>query len=117
MNAVRKASEGSIQGGVVAWLTLQEKLGRLTFTHVPNGGKRSRRVGGVLKRQGVRAGFPDLIIFGHFGCGVIEMKTPTGIMGDEQIEWEARCALFEIPHAVCRSLEDVMRVVNGWMGR
>lgn len=119
MNAVRKpaVSEGQLQKAVVTWLSIQEQLGRLTYAHIPNEGRRSRIAGSNLRRMGLRAGFPDLVVFGHFGCGVIELKTETGKIRPNQREWAERFQTFEIPHAICRSLEDVMTRVDAWMGR
>lgn len=109
-------SEGQLHRAVVKWLEWQEQLGRLTFAHVPNEGRRSRITGARLKALGMRAGFPDLVLFGHFGCGVIELKSKDGKVRPNQIEWAARFDHFEIPHAICRSLEDVIQTIDGWCG-
>lgn len=47
--------------------------------HVPNGGQRNAIVGANLKRSGVLAGFPDLIIlWGGGNAGFVEFKKPDG---------------------------------------
>lgn len=33
------------------------------WCHVPNGGLRDKRTASILKRQGVKAGIPDILIF------------------------------------------------------
>jgi hypothetical protein len=43
----------------VQWLEYK----RISFIHVPNGGKRNYVTGARLKAQGVKAGFPDIIVF------------------------------------------------------
>lgn len=58
--------------------------------HVPNGGIRNKIEAANLKRQGVKAGVPDLVIpcarCGYHGL-YIEMKTKTGRISDKQKEW------------------------------
>lgn len=66
------------------------RLGVL-WCHVPNGGKRSARVGAELKRQGVKRGVPDVLIFtslrGEKGTA-IELKRQTkGVVSSEQKKW------------------------------
>ena len=49
----------------------------LVWTHVPNGGLRNKIVAAKLKRMGVKAGVPDVLIFNPAAenCGVaIELK-------------------------------------------
>lgn len=46
---------------------------------IPNGGKRNAKEGARFKKQGVRAGFPDLFLFvpvGKYAGLAIEMKKP-----------------------------------------
>lgn len=58
--------------------------------HVPNGGARSAVTGAMLKRQGVRAGVPDIICpaMGKTGGPLaIEMKAGKNKPTHEQIRW------------------------------
>lgn len=51
------------------------------WLHVPNEGKRSPQMAAKLKRMGMRAGAPDILILGRYGmpCHMaIEVKSPTG---------------------------------------
>ena len=82
-------SEEREQFVVVQWMELK----RITFIHVPNEGKRSRLAGAKLKAQGLKPGFPDLLIFdippkrpGYRGVA-IEMKKLDGRATDMQKEW------------------------------
>lgn len=65
----------------------------LCFTAVPNGGKRNPITGAILKAEGVKKGFPDLLIFDSpplfpWVKGVaIEMKTLIGTTKPEQRAW------------------------------
>lgn len=58
--------------------------------HVPNGGKRDIETAKALKRQGVRAGIPDLVLpvarCGYHGL-YIELKAPGGALEQVQIDY------------------------------
>ncbi len=58
--------------------------------HVPNGGKRDKRTAIGLKRQGVKAGVPDVVLpcarGGYFGLD-IELKVGKNKTTDKQNEW------------------------------
>ncbi len=72
---------------------------RVAWCHVPNGGLRNKRTGAMLKRQGVKPGVPDVLIFDscmvlddrlgtikYFGCA-IELKYGKNRPSDSQLEW------------------------------
>lgn len=74
-----RVSEDDVQIAVVDALRVAGEL----VIHVPNGGKRSRSEGARLKRLGVLAGVPDLLVFsvpaGLEARGVaLEVKSPGG---------------------------------------
>lgn len=73
---------------------------------VPNGGKRDARTAARLKREGVRAGVPDVWLpvprGGHPGL-VLEMKTETGRVQPEQRVWIERLSAQGHRVLVCRS--------------
>ncbi|MBY7008484.1 VRR-NUC domain-containing protein [Clostridium botulinum] len=58
--------------------------------HVPNGGKRDKRTAIGLKRQGVKAGVPDVVLpcgrGGYFGL-YIELKVGKNKTSDNQKQW------------------------------
>ena len=68
----------------------------IAFCHVPNGQLRNKRVAAQLKREGVRRGVPDLLIFdrppnGDYRGVAIEMKRLKGsTTTPEQLEWLKR---------------------------
>lgn len=96
-----RAIEDSHQAALFRWASMQvtahPELAMLM--HVPNGGARNPREGARLKRQGVRAGYPDLVLDvargGYFGLR-IELKAPRAELGrtpetsPEQVQWFAR---------------------------
>lgn len=66
-----------------------DQLGIL-WNHCPNGGFRNAREGAALKRQGVKAGFPDVAIFeprGEFHGLFIEIKTQGNKPRENQLLW------------------------------
>lgn len=76
--------------------------------HVPNGGKRDAVTGAKLKREGTKAGFPDILLIKEGGsCAVIEVKTNAGRLTDTQKEWGDWFGIRSVPYAVCRSVGDV----------
>ena len=63
--------------------------------HCPNGGKRDRVSAAVLKRQGVKAGVPDLhlpVPKGQYASLYIEMKYGDGRLQKEQKEFLKQAA-------------------------
>ena len=75
----------------------------LIWAHPPNGGNRSRVTGAKLKAQGVKAGLPDVLIFGpadrlNAGCHglAVELKRAPlpsgrrlGVVSQAQRQWLA----------------------------
>lgn len=63
----------------------------LIWCHVPNGGKRDKRVAAQMRRHGVMPGVPDILIFtpGHDGKPTaIELKRiKSGRVSKEQKQW------------------------------
>lgn len=56
---VRLPTEEAEQAAVALWLNAR----RVLYCAVPNGGFRHMRTAAMLKRTGVKAGVPDLLIF------------------------------------------------------
>lgn len=74
-------TEHSLQVTVVAWaMALSGRFPELaSLFAVPNGGKRSRIVGALLKAEGVRAGVPDLCLPAprcSYAALYLELKIP-----------------------------------------
>lgn len=75
---------------------------------VPNGGRRDRVTGAILKREGVKAGVPDICILRSGGYAApIEVKTETGRLSNSQIAIRDWCGANGIPFAVVRGVGDV----------
>jgi hypothetical protein len=112
----RQRPEDALQKTVAEWLLVQEVLGRLTFFAVHNN-PRNAIDGARLNEMGLRAGMPDLCIEARGRIPLhIELKAPKGRTSFEQVE--AMHRLETIGGAmcvVCRSLEDVQKIVTGWL--
>lgn len=88
-----KVKESQIQTAFFNWVRIQEKHDwrfRLIFA-VPNGGQRHPAVAAKLKREGVRAGVPDVLILapGHYAGreypgAVIEFKAGRNKLTEDQ---------------------------------
>lgn len=118
-------AEDELQRAIVKWLryALREDV---RFTHVPLGGKRRRVEAAIFKGLGVMAGWPDLIFAWserHFDgahmvalsrSAFMELKAAGGKLTDEQRDFQQWCQSWAIPHAVVRSLDDVVAAVRAW---
>ena len=125
-----RQDEHNLQCACVRWFNLQwPEYSGLLFA-VPNGGARSKATAGRLKAEGVVPGVADLILLKpHFRKGVyfsdmipfdafglcIEMKTAKGRQSPEQKEWQLNVEKYGYKYAVCRSLDEFMAVVNGYL--
>lgn len=121
-------SENNLQAEVVRTLRPLEDAIGFRVVAIPNGGKRRPREAAQLKNRGVRAGFPDLAILqrsksdhnGHLGTItidaprtiLIELKTPQGVLSDEQVEWHAWLDDNMFCVYVCTSLASVLTVLR-----
>lgn len=111
--------EHRIQCACVRWFALAhpELKGRLFA--VPNGGRRDETTAAKLKAEGVVSGVSDLILLKrskNYGALLIEMKTPTGRQSSSQKLWESiMIHEEEYYYAVCRSLDDFIRVIQWYL--
>jgi hypothetical protein len=114
--AKRNREEDALQNAVVIWLQTQENLGRLTYHAIMNN-PRSARDGARLKQMGLRAGTPDLLIISPWRVPLyVELKAPKGRVSFEQVESMHRLeTVGGAMCVVCRSQEDVQKIVTGWL--
>ena len=119
-----KQQEHLLQCACVRWFAYQWPEYRGILFAVPNGGARSKATAGKLKAEGVVPGVADLILLVpriEEGCRYmwhalcIEMKTAKGRQSPEQMEWQKKVEEFGYRYAVCRSLDEFMAVVNGYL--
>lgn len=92
MRNFRLDDESGHQEALFSWAAYQ--LGRMPeleyLHHVPNGGKRDKATATALKRQGVKAGVPDIVLpavrAGYHGL-YIELKAGRNTTTDNQKRW------------------------------
>lgn len=111
--------ESNLQIVCVRWFRLQyPSLAPLLFS-VPNGGRRDRVTGAILKAEGAVAGVADLLLLVpntnyHGLC--IEMKTPKGRQSSAQKEWQVAVETMEYKYAVVRSFEEYRDLIREYFG-
>lgn len=87
--------------------------------HIPNEGKRSKRTGARLKRQGLKSGVPDLCLpVARCGCHAlyIEMKRmKDGRPTKDQLDWINRLTQQGNMALVCQGWEQAAEVMEAYM--
>ncbi len=95
---------------VAAWL--DQNLPEDTFwTTFPSGGGGEVR-GYLLKDMGLKAGMPDILIFGNNTVTGIELKSEKGVLSKEQRTTIAKLEQLGFKTYVCKSLADVQQALH-----
>lgn len=103
-----KLSEADLQKAVMSMLIKREvQFGDLVAVHVPNEGKRSARAGRELKRQGLRTGAPDVVVFLHenhrpLTTISIELKFGSNTPSKEQLDFGRKLSGIGHPYFVVK---------------
>ena len=114
-----KQTEHEIQSAFFDWLRLQKIEGAELAFAVPNGGHRNKRTAMELKREGVKAGVPDVlwpVPRGGFVGLAIEFKSQDGTPTAEQrrmidgLQKQGWCAV------LCWDWEAAARMFVGYAG-
>lgn len=87
--------------------------------HIPNQRRCDPRTGAHLKKQGLRAGFPDLCLpipKGGYGALYIEMKSQTGKPTKEQREWVQRLRDLGNCAYICKGADSAIALIDRYMG-
>lgn len=121
-----KILEKDIQISIVDYL----KLKKVFFTATANGEKRNQRqvyskrynnfityspAGKKLKKMGVIAGVPDLILILNDGKTIwVELKTDKGKQSDSQKEFENRLITLKHTYLIWRSLDDAINFIENY---
>lgn len=85
-------AEGQEQARIIEWAEwMTPRFPELALLfHIPNGGARDKRTGAILKREGVKAGVPDLFLpvpRGDKHGLFIELKAGRGKPSEKQLWW------------------------------
>jgi hypothetical protein len=86
---------------------------------VPNGGHRHIMTAVRLKKEGQRAGVPDLFLplpNGKFHGLFIEMKTKTGRLTDKQLYWFDLLMLRGYKCVMCRGCDEAIKTITEYVG-
>jgi len=115
----RGTEESDIQQAVIEWAEVCKYKDILKHLHhSPNGGARSESEGARFKREGVKAGYPDLVLNvsrqGYNGL-FIEMKTPKGRLSKKQKEWRDFLINEGNSWHLCRSFDEARKVIEWYL--
>ncbi len=108
------SGEHSIQVAIVGYLD-RVLPGSYRAFAIPNGGRRDKITGAILKREGVKAGVPDIAIVRDGGSvAFLEVKAPKGSLSTSQKAFRDWCGENSVPFEVVRSIDDVRSTLSAW---
>lgn len=116
---IPEPSEHQIQASFIRWCELMSSKyeGLDKIFAIPNGGKRNKFVAMKLKREGVRAGVPDLFLpvskIGYHGL-FIEFKTPKNKQTTTQRQYAEYLIDAGYAYYVVRSLESAIVLIRSY---
>jgi len=88
--------------------------------HVPNGGHRNPHVGAHMKRMGVRAGVPDVLLpvakAGYNGLAIELKRSIGGRVSPEQQKWLSRLEEQGWQTYVCYGADEAIQTIRKYMG-
>mgnify|MGYP002524490588 CR=1 FL=1 len=105
--------ESGIQQAVVQWFRLQYP--RYVIAAIPNGGFRNAKEAAIMQREGVLAGFSDLIIVAEHNVLFLEMKTTDGRQSEKQKEFQNKVNKLGFEYVICRSFEQSVLAIERWL--
>ena len=105
--------ESKIQQAVVRWFRLQYP--KYIIAAVPNGGYRNTKEAAIMQREGILAGFSDLMIIAQHNVLFVEMKTKDGLQSDKQKEFQNKVSKLGFEYVICRSFEQSVLVIERWL--
>ena len=99
------------------WMATQDWRYK-NITAVPNGGQRHPAVAMKLKKEGVKPGYPDVLVdipnTKHPGLR-IEFKKPKGKQSEHQKDWEERLTKAGYLYKVCYSTDEAIKVLTDYL--
>ena len=107
-------SEDGEQEAVCQWMDILN----ITYMHIPNEGKRSPAAAALLKKIGLKPGFPDLFILeprnGYHGLAV-EMKRIGGRVSENQWIWIHRLNSKGYVARVCYGADEAIALIKKYL--
>jgi hypothetical protein len=120
MSKVAVPTEHEEQKNVVKWFDMQYPALRGRLAAVPNGGQRHIAVAAKLKAEGVRKGFPDMMLLkpvgGHFGLFIELKRVKGGSVSPEQTDWLEWLAQQGFMTAVCKGADEARKTIRNYLG-
>lgn len=105
------ASERVIHAAIIDWLRAVLPENHIAWHPMNN--PRSKASGSISKRLGMMKGMPDIQVIRPLGrIAFIEVKAEKGRLTPEQRNFRLYCVKWGIPHAVCRSIDEVRLFVE-----
>lgn len=105
--------ESRIQQSVVNWFRYQHP--NYIIAAIPNGGFRNAREAAIMQREGVLAGFSDLIIIAERKVLFMEMKAYGGKQSKAQEAFQDKVCKLGHNYVVSYSLEDAILNIERWL--
>ena len=99
----------------VAKVLREHALPSWQWTHIGHGEVRDIRTAVKLKRMGQKRGWPDFVLVpptGQMHC--LELKREGEYLTKEQETFQTWCIAHAIPHAVCRTFDEALAVLDWW---
>lgn len=121
-NLKSNLSEAQEQSNLISWvnncisLNIYPEL--INLYAIPNGGSRNKLEAVNLKRQGVRAGVPDLCLAwpkGKYHGLYIEMKVHPNKATDKQEEWILNLSIAGYAVKVCYGAESAKAAIEKYL--
>lgn len=118
----RRNEESLAQQAVIKWWDYSHKsfgLPKWALFAIPNGSARNEFTGVVLKREGVRAGIPDLFLAvprGNRSGMFIEMKTAVGKLSEEQAAIIPVLETLGYSTVICRGSSEAIKFIQAYLG-
>jgi len=110
-----KLKEADEQAVVIEYCAFKN----LPIFAIPNGGSRHKLEAINLKRQGVKAGVPDLFLpiasSGKHGL-FLEMKVKPNKPTKMQLEWQERLNSIGYLAVVCYGADEAIKVIDDYLG-
>jgi hypothetical protein len=112
--------ESDIQAQIVALLSHHASRNHYIFFSVPNehdlsgAGNRFAKIN-KLKKMGLTSGVADLVVVKNGQAYFMEVKTPTGIVSDNQRWFMSNAASVGAHYAIVRSYEEAIKVLTAWV--
>lgn len=121
MSKLAVPTEHDEQKAVVKWFDMQYPALRGRLAAVPNGGQRHPAVAAKLKAEGVRKGFPDMMLLkpsgGYFGLFIELKRIKGGSVSAEQSDWLHWLNQQGFMAAVCKGADEARKTIQDYLGR